>query len=279
MIFLSYHIDTWLSSDPNILNLTAIFGILWFLTSTQDIAVDGWSLTLLQRKNIGYAATCNLVGQPVGKFIGHILLLVLESKEFCNEYIFSEPHDTGLFTLSSFLLFWGFLYLAITFLVAIFKHERDEFSMEQLEDHPDYGIKRAYPILLKLLKSKPVILLSAMIFTTEGAFAAWENITSLKLIDYGVPKDKIAFFSIPSAPVQIFLPLFITRFTNGPKPLSFYYKLFPCRLMSMAMTAIFVYFTPKIIFGGIPGYFYGILVIILMLEQVSLENYFKGPKN
>lgn len=260
----------WLNEELNILNLTAIFSLLWFLTSTQDIAVDGWGLTLLQRRNVGYAATCNIVGQSVGKFIGHILLLVFESKEFCNEYIFSEPHDTGLFTMSSFLLFWGIVYLSITLLVAVFKHERDEFGQEQLKDHPDYGITRAYPILLQLLKFKPVILLGSMIFSVEGAFAAWENIMSLKLIDYGVPKDKIAFFSIPTAPFQILLPLFITRFTAGPKPLSFYYKMFPCRLISMTIATIFVYFTPKIIGTAheIPAYFYFILMMILMMEQV-----------
>lgn len=270
MIFLSSHIDTWLSEKPHIVNLTAIFALLWFLTSTQDIAVDGWGLTLLQRRNVGYAATCNIVGQSVGKFIGHILLLVLESREFCNEYIFSEPRDTGLFTLSSFLLFWGIVYLCITLLVAVFKHERDEFAREQLEETPDYGIRRAYPILVQLLKFKPVILLGAMIFTVEGAFAAWENITPLKLIDYGIPKDKIAFFSIPTAPVQILLPLFITRFTAGPKPLSFYYKMFPCRLIAMAITAVFVYYTPTMIDGTqkISAYFYVILVAVLMMEQV-----------
>jgi PAT family acetyl-CoA transporter-like MFS transporter 1 len=164
--------------------------------------------------------------------------------------------------------------------VAIFKHERDEFAREQLEEHPDYGIKRAYPILLQLFKFKPVMLLGAMIFSMEGAFAAWENITSLKLIDYGIPKENIAFFSIPSAPVQILLPLFITRFTTGPKPLSFYYKMFPCRLISMAITAIFVYFTPTMIDKAhtIPALFYLILTMVFMMEQVNFTE-FNSLKN
>lgn len=270
MIFLSSHISTWLNEEPHILNLTIIFSLLWFLTSTQDIAVDGWGLTLLHQRNIRYAATCNVVGQSFGKFIGHILLLVLESKEFCNEYIWSEPRDRGLFTLSSFLFFWGIVYLSITLLVAAFKHERDEFGNKQLDDHPDYGIKRAYPILLQLLKLKPVILLGSMIFSIEAAFAVWENITSLKLVDYGIPKDKIALFSIPTAPVQIFLPLFITKFTAGLKPLSFYYKVFPCRLFSMIITSVFVYYTPAMINEAhtIPIYFYVILTGVLLLEQV-----------
>ena len=30
---------------------------------SQDVAVDGWALTMLKPKNVGYASTCNSVGQ------------------------------------------------------------------------------------------------------------------------------------------------------------------------------------------------------------------------
>lgn len=271
MIFLSFNIDLWMSGDdenenkPKIAILTAAFALLWFLTSTQDIAVDGWGLTLLQRHNVGYAATCNSVGQSAGKFVGFILLLMFESKEFCNEYIFRQPQATGLFTLSSFLFVWGILYLTLTAFIAFFKREKDN---GELEEHPDYGISRAYPILLDILKLKPVIQLSAMIFTLEATFAAWEGVTSLKLIEYGISKDKIALLQVPTAPLQILAPLFITKFTTGPKPLSFYFKVFPCRLTAMLITGIFVFFIPSMVKNSIPSYFYIALIVIFMLEQV-----------
>ena len=31
----------------------------------QDVAVDGWALTMLKPKNVGYASTCNSVGQVI----------------------------------------------------------------------------------------------------------------------------------------------------------------------------------------------------------------------
>jgi len=34
-----------------------VFLPLNFLAATQDIAVDGWALTMLSRKNVGYAST------------------------------------------------------------------------------------------------------------------------------------------------------------------------------------------------------------------------------
>ena len=32
----------------------------------QDIAVDGWALTMLRKENVGYAATTNAMGQTLG---------------------------------------------------------------------------------------------------------------------------------------------------------------------------------------------------------------------
>lgn len=52
MLILSCHVDQWLGTDsiaPNIPILTTIFFALNFLAATQDIAVDGWALTMLKR--------------------------------------------------------------------------------------------------------------------------------------------------------------------------------------------------------------------------------------
>jgi len=71
-----------------------------FLAATQDIAVDGWALTMLKRRNVGYASTCNSVGQTAGYFIGNVFLLAFSSPDFSNKYIRSVPQDIGLVTLA-----------------------------------------------------------------------------------------------------------------------------------------------------------------------------------
>ena len=43
-------------------------------------------------------------------------------------------------------------------------------------------------------------------------YAAVEAMTSLKLVERGVPKAKIALLEIPMIPVKIILTLFLTRF-------------------------------------------------------------------
>ena len=39
------------------------------LRATQDIAVDGWALTMLSKKNVSYASVCNAAGQTFGFFL------------------------------------------------------------------------------------------------------------------------------------------------------------------------------------------------------------------
>lgn len=160
-------------------------------TATHDIAVDGWALTMLQKRNIGHVATAEAVGATAGFYTAYMSLLILESKDFCNQYIFSEPHDEGLITIKGFMIFLGVIYLLTSVFVSFFKHENSEMD-EKLREYPDYGIKKAYPTLLNILRLKPIIRLSIFLLTVKITFGATDSMTFLKLIDYGMPKDKIA---------------------------------------------------------------------------------------
>lgn len=102
MLILSAYVDQWLGhegTDPSVPVLTTLFFALNFLAATQDIAVDGWALTMLRRCNVGHASTCNSVGQTAGYFFGYVVFIALESKDFCNTYIRSVPDEDGLITL------------------------------------------------------------------------------------------------------------------------------------------------------------------------------------
>jgi PAT family acetyl-CoA transporter-like MFS transporter 1 len=98
---------------PAIYTLTALFLFVNFLCATQDIAVDGWALTMLSRRNVIYASTCNTVGQTAGYFMGQVVLLAFESADFCNRYFRSTPKADGLITLSGFLYFWGIVFVSL----------------------------------------------------------------------------------------------------------------------------------------------------------------------
>ena len=67
LIALSSVIESTLYSEsPNVLFLTVVFFTFYLLAATQDIAVDGWALTMLSKKNSGWQSTCNTVGQTLG---------------------------------------------------------------------------------------------------------------------------------------------------------------------------------------------------------------------
>ncbi len=51
------------------------------------------------RDNVGYASTCNSVGQTAGYFLGYVVFLALESADFCNSYLRSVPEPKGFVTL------------------------------------------------------------------------------------------------------------------------------------------------------------------------------------
>lgn len=99
MLLLSHYVNQWLGdngSDPNIGILTVLFFSLNFLAATQDIAVDGWALTMLKKENVGHASTCNSVGQTTGFFLSYVLFMALESATFCNQYLRSSPEKEGI---------------------------------------------------------------------------------------------------------------------------------------------------------------------------------------
>jgi PAT family acetyl-CoA transporter-like MFS transporter 1 len=75
-----------------------MFFMLNFLAASQDVAVDGWALTMLSPENVGYASTCNAVGQTLGFVFGYSVFLALDSVNFANKFR-SVPGTTGLVTL------------------------------------------------------------------------------------------------------------------------------------------------------------------------------------
>lgn len=81
-------INGWVGDDkdvPNVTMLTFYFLTLYLLMATQDIAVDGWALTMLSKAHVGYGSTCNTIGQALGYFLAHVGFLVREFALFLTD--------------------------------------------------------------------------------------------------------------------------------------------------------------------------------------------------
>jgi len=272
MLFLSMNIESILESEvPNVFLLTVIFFSLNFFAATQDIAVDGWALTMLQKRNVGYASTCNSVGQTAGYFIGNVVLLAFSSAEFCNKYIRFTPLDEGLVTLSGFMFFWGIVFIVTTTLVWLLKHEKEDNDVE------DHGIIGTYLLLIKIVKKPAVQELIVILLTVKIGFAAADAVTGLKLIEAGVKKETLALLAVPLVPLQILLPLIISRYTTGPRPLDVFKLAIPFRLCFGLVFAVLVYWTSFVRAEGeeeFPLYYFVVILVIYGLHQIATYSMF-----
>jgi len=252
--------------------LTAYFFLLYFLAATQDIAVDGWALTMLHRRNVGHASTCNSVGQTAGYFLGNVVFLALESADFSNKYLRSEPLPHGLVTLAGFLFFWGIVFVLTTTLILILKKEKADARM----DPPSPGILSSYKTLFQILKLPSVRSIALVYLTCKVGFAAVDSLTGLKLIEAGVPKERLALLAVPLTPVNILLPLVISKYTAGPRPMDFFLKMIPWRLLLGFWLTVVVWLTPvfKESDGSFPLSFYTLIVVSYIFQQIPANTMF-----
>ncbi|CAN9511497.1 unnamed protein product [Ophioblennius macclurei] len=273
MLYLSGTVNSLLQNEkgPDVVTLTAVFFMLAFLAATQDIAVDGWALTMLSRENVGYASTCNSVGQTAGYFLGNVLFLALESANFCNKYLRMVPKDTGIVTLPDFLFFWGVVFLVSTTLVAIFKKENGNTRENRRIPEETQGVMETYKLLFSIIKMPTVFTFCSLLLTAKIGFSAADAVTGLKLVEAGVPKEQLALLAVPMVPLQILLPVVISRYTAGPRPLDVFYKAFPFRLLIGLEYALLVWWTPSVRQEeGFPVYYYAIVLLSYAVHQVAL---------
>ncbi|XP_026734317.1 acetyl-coenzyme A transporter 1 [Trichoplusia ni] len=267
MIIMSNSMTDWLGSDdvaPSMTILTISFLFLNFLAATQDIAVDGWALTMLKRCNVGHASTCNTVGQTAGFFLGYVMFLALESPYFCNKYLRSVPEDTGLVTLASFLLFWGWVFIITTTIIAVFKHEaNDSVNTKENNVKGFSDVVNAYKQLYTIIKLPAVRTLALVLFTAKLGFCASDAVSGLKLVEAGVPREDLALLAVPLVPVQIIMPVILAKHTTGPAPLSLWLRAFPLRLLVGPLVAALVAVTPSLLGNAGPTYSYLFLLLCL----------------
>lgn len=125
------------------------------------------------------------MGQTAGFFLGYVLFLALESPYFCNKYLRTVPEDTGLVTLSSFLLFWGWVFIVTTTIIAIFKHEANDTvhsNESQVKGMKD--IVNAYKQLYTIVKLPAVRTLALVLFTAKVQYYTHTTIINMNIVSY-----------------------------------------------------------------------------------------------
>lgn len=275
LIYLGYFIDAWIANNELILqNLSALsfcFFFLILLCATQDIAVDGWALTILSKNALSYASTAQTIGLNTGYFISFTIFLAFNSKDFVNKYFRSVPLDRGFVTLGEYMIFSGFLYLMITVFIAIFipenplntqlndNSEGDVIKYNLEEPESDDSIGTVYSKMFKVFKLKNVQTFIVLHLVSKIAFQANEAATNLKLLDKGFSREDLAITVLIDFPFEIIFGYYAARWSNTNKPLRPWLYGYLGRTFAAFLGQVLVWSFPN---DGKIGTFYFLFVIL-----------------
>ncbi|KAF7367312.1 GYF domain-containing protein [Mycena sanguinolenta] len=209
MLYLSLNVQVLMDDASNhVPQLTFLFTSLVFFSATQDIAVDGWALTLLSHDSLSYASTCQTIGLNTGFFASFTVFLAFNSEAFTSKW--GVPH----LTLSAYLKFWCVMSYAVSLWLLFFKRENKE-SLSETE----MSITAVYKQIWAICKLRHVQLLIIMHLFAKVGFAANEAATSLKMVEKGFLREDLAIAVLIDFPFQIAGGWFAANWSRGDYPL------------------------------------------------------------
>ncbi|KAF3921749.1 hypothetical protein ABW21_db0209840 [Orbilia brochopaga] len=251
MLWLGSRIDGLMEkAESNIGTFTFTFFSLVFLCATQDIAVDGWALTLISPQNISYASTAQTVGLTAGQFLSYTVFLAFNSADFANRYFRSVPKEYGLMTLSGYLTFWGWAYLAVTVGLAVFKKEERTRTRE--------GLVSVYKTMWGIMKLKNIQLFIMVHLICKIGFQVNDGVTNLKLLDLGFSQEDLALTVLIDFPFEIGVGYYAGKWCSYFQPMSLWCYAFVGRLLAAVIAHITVAIFPK---SGVVDTWYLLVVI------------------
>jgi len=186
-IILSFYFDL-LLVQMRVMELTVIFFFIMFLTATHDICVDGWALTLFSSSNLNWQSISQMIGQPLGVFLGSPVLLTFESANMTNLLIrqplgiSEQPY--GLFTLPQFMRFWSVMFLiAACTIMLFFREQQQNTNTNDKENNDDHlNLLETYLYIIRLFKKKCFRQLLVILIGSPIGCAASSAMTYVMLI-------------------------------------------------------------------------------------------------
>jgi len=237
MVFGSNYIDSILSPTSQrksfpIEGITIFFFTLYLLTATQDIALDGWALTILSPQNRKNGPICNCIGQNLGYLLAFTGFLALNDVDTCEDLwrpmlrLQSRPGHPFV-TLKGFLQFMGLFMLCVTWCIAFLKEEGDSsldilpHSQKIAPDNERINIQKnsigsTYKQLWSVCQLPVIKSLSILLLTFRFPTSLTDNVKYLQAVEWGLSKESAALLS-PTIilPLGIFVPVIAAKIWNG----------------------------------------------------------------
>ncbi|KAK6382206.1 hypothetical protein LTS17_004093 [Exophiala oligosperma] len=244
MIYLGGRIDELMKKagerdGAGVWGFTGWWFLLVFLCATQDIAVDGWAISLLSMQNISYASTAQTVGLTAGSFLSHTVFLALQAPDFANKWFRTVPQDYGLFTLGGYMAFWGWVYLLVTLAIAVMKKEDKTNERE--------GIMEVYRSMIAVMKLPNIITIVIIHLVGKLGFVTNDAVTNLKLLDKGFGQANMALVVLIDFPFELGLGYYAGKWSTEYTPLKLWCWAYVARLLA----AVFAQFTIMIYPTGV----------------------------
>jgi PAT family acetyl-CoA transporter-like MFS transporter 1 len=241
MIYLGSHINKMMvaageNDGGGVWNFTGWWFLLVFLCATQDIAVDGWALTLLSIQNISYASTAQTVGLTAGSFLSHTVFLALNAPDFANTWFRKIPQEYGLVSLGSYMEFWGWGYLAVTLGLALLKKEEKTKERDSIMD--------VYRSMWEVLKLKNIQTIIIIHLIAKLGFITNDAVTNLKLLDKGFGQANMALVVLIDFPFEISLGYYAGKWSTEYTPLRLWCWAFVARLAAAVFAQITIMIYP-----------------------------------
>jgi PAT family acetyl-CoA transporter-like MFS transporter 1 len=242
MIWLAGNVDAMMNhagenGGQNVWGFTWWWFALVFMCATQDIAVDGWALTLLSPEHISYASTAQTVGLTAGQFLSSTVFLAFNSKDFANKWFRTIPGDEGLISLSTALALSGWLYLIVTVGLAALKTEEKTKN--------DEGVWDVYKVMFRILKLKNIQTLIVVHLIAKIGFQANDGATMLKMLDKGFGQDNLSLTVLIDFPFEIGLGYYVGKWSSAYGPMKLWSWAFIGRLFAAALAQFIVYIFPS----------------------------------
>lgn len=236
-------------SSFDVKGMTCFFFGLYFLMATQDIAVDGWALTMLSKANRGRGPLCNSIGQNIGYFLSYVGFLALNDAETSDKVwrplfgIKNRETGEGLVSLGGFLKAMGCVMLAITAFVALFKSEVGEVSVDDESNDDDddeldaskIGLIETYKRLWHVSQLPAVKTMFLILLTYRFPTSLSDNVKTLKAVEFGLSKQTISLLSpIIILPIGIMVPIIGSKIFHG-HPLKQFMTAYKVRVTLVAI--------------------------------------------
>ena len=218
------------------------FTVWWFslvfLCATQDIAVDGWALTLLSPPNLSYASTAQTVGLTAGHFLSYTVFLALNAPDFADKWFRKYPTHEGAISLGGYLSFWGWAYILVTVGLAILKREEKTKERD--------GVVEVYKSMLGVLKLRNIQTIVIIHLIAKIGFQANDGVTNLKLIEKGFSQEDLALTVLIDFPFEISLGYVAGRWSTQYPALNVWSIAFVGRLVAaLVAQGIVMIFPPQ----------------------------------